>query len=86
MEPAIFSTNLKKKHPGKMELCKSNIKEFFTFSQKKAFLIFQETELSYISGKIYSHSWHNGTFLIFQKRNIQNTGIAELCYISGGTF
>ena len=45
-----------------MELSGSNIKKFFLFSQKKAFLIFretettkklfifQETELSYISG------------------------------------
>ena len=26
------------------------------------FFIFQETELSDISGKIYSEPWHNGTF------------------------
>ena len=33
-----------------MEFSDSNIKKFLIFYQKKAFLIFQETELSYISG------------------------------------
>ena len=32
-----------------MELSGSNIKEFLIFSQKKAFLIVREIELSYIS-------------------------------------
>ena len=49
-------------------------------------LIFQEryiqnagiTELSYISGKVYSERWHDGTFLIFQERYIQSPGIMEL--------
>ena len=33
-----------------MECSGPNIKKFLSFSQKKAFLIFQEMELSYISG------------------------------------
>ena len=33
-----------------MELSSSNIKKFLIFSQKKAFLIFQQMELSHISG------------------------------------
>ena len=49
--------------------------KFPTFSEKKAFfaiqetettkefLIFQETELSYTSGKAYSEPWHNRIFL-----------------------
>ena len=56
--------------PGKMELSNSNINFFFIFSQKKAVLIFQETELSYISRKGYSEPWHNETFHIFQERYI----------------
>ena len=49
-----------------MELSSSNIKKFLTFSQKKAFSIFREMELSYIlgngnPGKI-SHISGNGTF------------------------
>ena len=47
-----------------MELPNSDIKKFFIFSQKKAFLIFWEMEtpkkLPYISG--------NRTFLYYQKR------------------
>ena len=69
-----------------MELSGSNIKKFLIFSQKKAFLIFRETEtpkkflifqemeLSYIS-----RSGNPKKFLIFQEM--------ELSYISGnGTF
>ena len=33
-----------------MQLSSSNIKKFLIFSQKKAFLIIREMELSYISG------------------------------------
>ena len=62
----------------KMKLSRSNIKKFLVFSQKKAFLIFQETELSYFSG--------NGTFLIFRERYIQNTRMTELfLYFRKGT-
>ena len=35
-----------------MKLSRSDIEEIITFSQKKAFLIFHETELSYILGGI----------------------------------
>ena len=48
-------------------------KKFLRFSQKEAFLIFRGTETSknpYLSG--------NGTFLVFQERNIQNPDITEL--------
>ena len=45
-----------------MELSSSNIKKFLLFSGKEAFLIFQETELSYISG-----SRNSKKLLIFQE-------------------
>ena len=41
------------------------------------------TELSCISGKVYPEPWHNGSFLIFQERKVQNPGIMELFHISG---
>ena len=43
-------------------------------------------ELSYISGKVYSESWHYGTLLNFQERYIQNSGITELSYIPGKVY
>ena len=49
------------------------MKKFLIFSQKTAFLIFQETELSYIL--------RNGTFLYFWKRKPWNSS-----YISGSNF
>ena len=77
-------------------------KKHLIFSQKKAVLIFQETEtetpkksfifqeteLSHISGKEYSEHWHNGTFLLLQERNILNTGsgIRKLSYILGNEY
>ena len=55
-----------------MELSDSMIKKFIIFSQKKVFLIFQETELSYISAKENSEKVlyisENGTFFYFRKR------------------
>ena len=55
MEPCPFQTKLEKikKTPpqenlfysGKMELCNSNFKSLLIFSQEKAVLIFQETEV-----------------------------------------
>ena len=56
--------------PG-MEISGSDIKKFLIFSQKKAFLIFQQMELSYVSRngnteKIPYFSG-NGTFLHFRK-------------------
>ena len=57
----------------KMKLSSSNIKKFLRFSQKKAFLIFREIEIFYISEngnppKILCISG-SGTFLYFRKRN-----------------
>ena len=84
----LSSSNIKKK------LCFLKRKLFFIFSQKtflifpfsKSFskiLIFQETELSYASGKEYSESWHNRTSLYFPK-----WGFLPLyfSYISGSNF
>ena len=55
-----------------MELSNCNIKKFLIFSQKKAFLIFWEMELSYILGngnpEKISYVSGNGTFLYFMKR------------------
>ena len=56
-----------------IELFSSNIKKFLIFSQKKAFLILREMELSYFSEngnpeKILYISG-NRTFLYFRKRN-----------------
>ena len=55
-----------------MELSNSNIKKFLIFSQKKAFLIFREMELSYILGngnpEKIPYVSGNGTFLYFMKR------------------
>ena len=78
----------------KRKLCFLKRKLFFIFSQKtflifpfsKAFqksLYFRKTELSYASGKEYSESWHNGTFLYFPK-----WGFLPLyfSYISGSNF
>ena len=45
-----------------MEFFNSNIKEFLIFSQKKAFLTFRETGLSYISG-----SGNPKNFIYFRK-------------------
>ena len=48
----------------------SNIKKFLIFQKTETptkLFIFQETELSYISGEVYSELWHNGTFLYFKK-------------------
>ena len=49
-----------------IEFSGSNIKKFLIFSQKKAFLIFRETDAPqktlYISG--------NGTFLYFRERRL----------------
>ena len=50
---------------------------------QKYLLCFRKQNLPYISGKEYSELWHNRTFLIFQKKDIQNPGITELSYISG---
>ena len=62
-----------------MELCGSNIKNFLIFSQKKAFLIFrenetpkiffifQETELSYVSGSNFPCSKNEKTSYILGK-------------------
>ena len=62
-----------------MKLSSSNIKKFLIFSQKKAFLIFritetqkkflmfQETELSYILGNNFLSSKNEKTFLYFTK-------------------
>ena len=47
-----------------MELFGPNIKKFLIFSQKKAFLIFQETE----TPKKNPYILGNGTFLYFRKR------------------
>ena len=69
-----------------MELSGSNIKKII-FSQKKAFLIFQEMETpkkifqerETLKNYLYSRKWN---FLIFQgERYIQNTDITELSYI-----
>ena len=49
-----------------MELSGSNIKKFLIFFQKKAFFIFQETELSYISG-----NRNHQKLLIFHKVTFQ---------------
>ena len=54
----------------------------FLYFLKKSFSNFEETELSYISGKVYSEAQHNLNFLIFQERHIQNPSITELSYIS----
>ena len=40
----------------------------YIFSEK-AFLILRKRNFSYISGKVYSVPWHNGTFLYFRKQN-----------------
>ena len=53
-----------------MKLSCSNIKKFLIFQKTeipKKFFIFQEMELSYISGKVCSESWYNGAFLYFRK-------------------
>ena len=47
-----------------MELFSSNINKFFIFSQKKAFLIFQEMELFHILG-----NGNPENSLYFRKRN-----------------
>ena len=41
------------------------------------------TELSCISGKVYSEPWYKGAFLMFSERNIQDPDITELFYFSG---
>ena len=55
-----------------MKLSNYNIKKFLIFSQKKAFLIFREMELSYILGngnpEKIPYISGNGTFLYFMKR------------------
>ena len=67
-----------------MELSSSNIKKFLLFSQKKAFLIFQETESFYTSGNgnpekipYISGNGNSEKLLIFQE--------TELSYISEST-
>ena len=53
---------------------------------RKNFSYFSKRNFSYISRKVYSEP-RDEALLIFQERNIQNTGIMELSYISGnGTF
>ena len=56
-----------------MELSDSEIKKFLIFFQKKTFLIFQETELSYNSGKGSPEKnvlyFRKLNFLIFQYGN-----------------
>ena len=50
------------------------------YFRKRNFLIFQERyiqnpgimKLFYISGKVYSELWHNGTFLYFEKGIFRN--------------
>ena len=47
----LYSSKIKKFPTFReMELSGSNVKKFLKFSQKNAFLIFKESELSYISG------------------------------------
>ena len=61
-----------------MELFSPDIRKFPIFREMELFyisenenpeklLIIHETELSYLSGKVYSEPWHNGTFLYFGK-------------------
>ena len=53
-----------------MELFSSNVNKFFIFSQKKAFLIFQEMELFHILGNgnpKNSLYFRKRNFFIFQK-------------------
>ena len=76
-----------------MKISSSNIKKFLIFSQKKAFLIFLETEFSYISGngnpeklpyissgKVHWEPWHSGTFLYFGKGIFRTLAYLELAY------
>ena len=51
-----FSYILEKGSPEKNYLCfrKTKPKTIFLYFRKRNFLIFQETDLSYISGKVYS--------------------------------
>ena len=85
-----------------MELSSSNIKKFLIFSQKKAFLIFREIELSYISGngntEKIPYISGNGIFfylrklLIFQEvtlrvRKVKRTTLKKfLSFQRNGTF
>ena len=66
-----------------MECSGPNIKKFLSFSQKKAFLIFQEMELSYISGNGNPKNlliFEEVTFLAWKMKKKRS-------YISGnGTF
>ena len=52
-----------------MELSSSNIKKFLTFSQKKAFLIFRETETpkKFLTFQEKEFSYISGNFLCFRK-------------------
>ena len=44
-----------------MKPCSSNIKKYFKFSQKESFFVFQEMELSYISGRNFPCSKNEKT-------------------------
>ena len=78
-----------------MELSSSNIKKFLIFSQKKDFLIFRETEtpkkflifqereLSYISGNGNPKRLLIFEEVTFQARKMKKTLPGKVSYISG---
>ena len=85
----LYSSKIKKFPTFReMELSGSNVKKFLIFSQKNAFLIFKESELSYISGNgnpkkllifqevtVHARKMKRTTikkFLIFQEKELSN--------------
>ena len=72
MEPYTFQPEIKKLktiHPRKFLILQET-------KTSKKILIFQEIELSFVSGKEYLEPWHKGTILMLQERNIQNPYIS----------
>ena len=49
----------------------------------KSFVEKKQQKLSYISGKVYSEPWHNGSFLYFWKLNFL---ALYFSYFSGSNF
>ena len=66
-------------HFQEMELSGFSIKKFLTFSQKKSFLIFQETELFYISGNNFQSSENKKNQLLIGRNNNKIDSIESWC-------